>query len=155
MRLEYFQLIDRIEAIDSAAGTIAARSQVPQQSSVFDGHFPGYPILPGVLLVECMAQTAGYLVLVRENFQRMPFLAQIESAKLRQFVEPGAMLSIEAQLEHLGSGYAVTKARVKSESAALAEAEIRFRCLPFPSPAMRKQLLAHAHGLGLDVPMRA
>jgi 3-hydroxyacyl-[acyl-carrier-protein] dehydratase len=155
MRLEYFQLIDRIEAIDSAAGTIAARSRVPQQSSVFDGHFPGYPVLPGVLLVECMAQTAGYLVLARENFQRMPFLAQIESAKLRQFVEPGATLSIEARLEHLGSGYAVTKARVKSESAALAEAEIRFRCLPFPSPAMREQLLAHARGLGLDVPMRA
>jgi 3-hydroxyacyl-[acyl-carrier-protein] dehydratase len=155
MRLEYFQLIDRIEAIDSAAGTIAARSQVPQQSSVFEGHFPGYPILPGVLLVECMAQTAGYLVLARVNFQRMPFLAQIESAKLRHFVEPGTMLSIEAQLEHLGSGYAVTKASVKSESAALAEAEIRFRCLPFASPAMREQLLAHARGLGLDVPMRA
>ena len=155
MRLEYFQLIDRIEAIDSAAGTIAARSQVPQQSSVFEGHFPGYPILPGVLLVECMAQTAGYLVLARENFQRMPFLAQIESAKLRHFVEPGTMLSIEAQLEHLGSGFAVMKASVKSESAALAEAEIRFRCLPFPSPAMREQMLAHARRLGLDVPMRA
>jgi 3-hydroxyacyl-[acyl-carrier-protein] dehydratase len=155
MRLEYFQLIDRIEAIDSVAGTIAARSQVPRQSTIFEGHFPGHPILPGALLVECMAQTAGHLILVLENFQRMPFLAQIESAKLRHFVEPGALLAIEARLEHLGSGYAVTKASVKSESAALAEAEIRFRCLPFPSPAMREQVLAHARGLGLDVPMRA
>ena len=155
MRLEYFQLIDRIEAIDSAAGTIAARSQVPRQSTIFEGHFPGHPILPGALLVECMAQTAGHLILVLENFQRMPFLAQIESAKLRHFVEPGALLAIEARLEHLGSGYAVTQGRVESEAGLVAEAGIRFRTLPFPSEEMRQLMLDHARRLGLEPPMRA
>ena len=144
MRLEYFQLIDRIEAIDSAAGTIAARSQVPQQSSVFDGHFPGYPILPGVLLVECMAQTAGYLVLVRENFQRMPFLAQVKEAKLRAFVVPGQVLVAEARLLHDGSGYAVVTGSISSDGRKVADAEIIYRVVPFPNETLRAQMLQTA-----------
>jgi len=155
MRLEYFQMVDRIEAVDSAAGTIRARAEVPRHSPVFEGHFPGYPILPGVLLVECMAQTAGHLILVLEKFQRMPFLAQIETAKLRRFVEPGTALAIAASLVHLGSGYAVTKASVETESGLVAEAGIRFRAMPFPTPAMREMMLENARRLGLDAPMRA
>src|SRR6266403_884109 len=155
MRLEYFQMVDRVEAVDSVAGTIRARAEVPRESSVFEGHFPGYPILPGVLLVECMAQTAGHLILVLEKFQRMPFLAQIETAKLRRFVEPGTALSISASLVHLGSGYAVTKAEVETETGAVAEAGIRFRSLPFPNHAMRALMLENARPLGLDAPMRA
>jgi 3-hydroxyacyl-[acyl-carrier-protein] dehydratase len=155
MRLEYFQMVDRVEAVDSAAGTIRARAEVPRHSPVFEGHFPGYPILPGVLLVECMAQTAGHLILVLEKFQRMPFLAQIETAKLRRFVEPGTQLAIAASLVHLGSGYAVTKASVETESGLVAEAGIRFRAMPFPTPAMREMMLENARRLGLDAPMRA
>jgi 3-hydroxyacyl-[acyl-carrier-protein] dehydratase len=155
MRLEYFQLVDRIEAVDPVAGTIRARAEVPRESTVFEGHFPGYPILPGVLLVECMAQTAGHLILVLEQFQRMPFLAQIETAKLRRFVEPGTLLSVSASLVHLGSGYAVTKAEVRSDTGAIAEAGIRFRSLPFPNPGMRDLMLENARRLGLEPPMRA
>ena len=155
MRLEYFQLVDRVEAVDAAAGTIRARAEVPRQSTIFEGHFPGYPILPGVLLVECMAQTAGHLILVLEKFQRMPFLAQIETAKLRRFVEPGTPLSVEAKLEHLGSGYAVTKASVASEQGPIADAGIRFRTLPFPNDSMRNLMLENARRLGLEPPMLA
>jgi 3-hydroxyacyl-[acyl-carrier-protein] dehydratase len=155
MRLEYFQMVDRVEAVDPIAGTIRARAEVPRQSTVFEGHFPGYPILPGVLLVECMAQTAGHLILVLEKFQRMPFLAQIETAKLRRFVEPGTQLSIGASLVHLGSGYAVTKASVETDTGLVAEAGIRFRSMPFPNPAMRDLMLEGARRLGLDAPMRA
>ena len=155
MRLEYFQLIDRVEAVDSAAGTIRASAQVPTHATIFAGHFPGYPILPGVLLIESMAQTGGNLVLVLESFARMPFLAQVEQAKLRRFVEPGAMLAIDASLVHLGSGYAVTQGKVESNGAVVAEAEIRFRTLPFPSEETRELMLAHARRLGLEPPMRA
>ena len=155
MRLEYFQMVDRVETLDTEAGTITARAQVPQNSTVFEGHFPGYPILPGVLMVECMAQTAGHLILVLEKYQRMPFLAQIETAKLRRFVEPGTPLTVSASLVHLGSGFAVTKAELRSEAGAVAEAGIRFRTLPFPSPAMRQLMLEHVRRLGLDAPMQA
>jgi 3-hydroxyacyl-[acyl-carrier-protein] dehydratase len=155
MQLEYFRLVDRIEAVDAAAGTIRASAQVPTQSTIFEGHFPGYPILPGVLLIECMAQTAGNLILVLESFQRMPFLAQVEQAKLRRFVEPGTALTVSARLVHLGSGYAVTEGKAESDAGVVAEAGIRFRTLPFPSEEMRQLMLDHARKLGLEPPMRA
>jgi len=152
MRLEYFQLVDRVEEIDPVAGVIRTTAQVPDKSTIFEGHFEGFPILPGVLLVECMAQTAGHLVLVLEKFERMPFLTQIERAKLRRFVEPGHRLSVTGRLVHLGSGYAVASGKIESDAGLVAEAEVRFRTLPFPNDAMRKIMLKEVRRLGLEVP---
>ena len=56
---------------------------------MFEGHFPGHPLLPGVLMIETIAQTGGWLVLAVLRFQRMPFLVQVKEAKLRAFVVPG------------------------------------------------------------------
>ena len=89
MRLEYFQMVDRIAALDPEARTVRADCVVPDASPVFEGHFPGHPLLPGVLMIETMAQTGGWLVLAVLRFQRMPFLAQVKEAKLRAFVVPG------------------------------------------------------------------
>ena len=110
MILEYFQMIDRIDALDPAAGTIRTSCDVPATSPVFIGHFPGFPRLPGALMIETMAQTGGWLVLARLRFARMPFLTRVESAKLRRFVEPGETLTGEATLTHDGSGFAVIEA---------------------------------------------
>ena len=52
MRLEYFQLIDRIIDLDLADLTIRAEANVPTESTIFEGHFPGHPLMPGVLLIE-------------------------------------------------------------------------------------------------------
>src|SRR6185437_10666777 len=107
MRLEYFQMVDRITALDIPSRTIRVAARVPDQSPVFEGHFPGHPLLPGVLMIETMAQTGGWLVLATLRFQRMPFLAQVKEAKMRAFVVPGQTLQTEARLLHDGSGYAV------------------------------------------------
>src|SRR6516164_10746310 len=112
MRLEYFQLIDRIVALDLDARTLKAHAEVPQTSTIFEGHFPGYPLMPGVLLIESMAQASGWLIIDLTRFERMPFLAAVRNAKLRTFVSPGKILSITASLIHDGSGFAVTKAAV-------------------------------------------
>jgi 3-hydroxyacyl-[acyl-carrier-protein] dehydratase len=152
MRLEYFQLVDRVEEIDPVGGVIRTTAEVPAKSTIFEGHFEGYPILPGVLLVECMAQTAGHLVLVLEKFEKMPFLTQIERAKLRRFVEPGQRLSVTGRLVHLGSGYAVASGRIETDAGLVAEAEVRFKTLPFPNDAMRQIMLKEARRLGLEVP---
>ena len=49
MRLEYFQLIDRIVELDVRHQTIRVEARVPTESTIFEGHFPGYPLMPGVL----------------------------------------------------------------------------------------------------------
>ncbi len=140
MRLEYFEMIDSVVRLDRAAGRIEARALVPEASPVFEGHFPGHPLVPGVLLTETMAQASGYLVLAHLDFAQMPFLMAVDKARFRAFVGPGAALDITASLEHDGSGYAVTKAAIRHEGKALCDAELRFRTMPFPD--------------GLDAPMR-
>src|SRR5262250_748141 len=100
MRLEYFQLLDRIVDLDIARRTIRTEATVPQESTIFQGHFPGYPLMPGVLLCEMMAQTSGWLVIGLTKFERMPFLAAVREAKLRTFVLPGQDLTLSARIIH-------------------------------------------------------
>ncbi|BAQ46361.1 MULTISPECIES: 3-hydroxyacyl-ACP dehydratase FabZ family protein [Methylobacterium] len=132
MRLEYFDMIDRVVSLDREGGRLVARSTVPQESPVFEGHFPGHPLVPGVLLTETMAQASGYLLLARASFSHMPFLMGVDKARFRTFVGPGAELEVEASLEHDGSGYAVTKAAIRAEGKPICNAELRFRTMPFP-----------------------
>lgn len=144
MRLEYFQMVDRIIALDIPSRTIRVAARVPDQSPVFEGHFPGHPILPGVLMIETMAQTGGWLVLATQRFARMPFLMQVEKAKMRAFVEPGADLDVEATLTHEGSGYAVINGVIRSAGKKVAEAEIRYGVVPFPNETLREAMLETA-----------
>src|SRR2546422_7433490 len=107
MRLEYFQLIDRIIDIDLESRKLRAEATVPTSSTIFEGHFPGHPLMPGVLLIETMAQTSGWLLIAMHKFTRMPFFAAVKEAKLRTFVTPGQVLAVSATLVHDGSGFAV------------------------------------------------
>jgi 3-hydroxyacyl-[acyl-carrier-protein] dehydratase len=141
MRLETFEMIDRVTLLDREGRRIEAEATVPLESPVFEGHFPGHPLMPGVLLTETMAQASGYLLLSLSDFTHMPFLMGVDKARFRSFVGPGARLAVRAALEHDGSGYAVTRARIEAEGKALCDAELRFRTMPFPE--------------GLDGPMRA
>jgi 3-hydroxyacyl-[acyl-carrier-protein] dehydratase len=153
MRLEYFQLIDRIVDIKLADRTIRTEATVPLTSTIFEGHFPGRPLMPGVLLIESMAQTAGWLIIAATRFSRMPFLAAIKEAKLRQFVEPGQVLLLTAELIHEGSGFAVTKAKVIADGKPVCNAEITFRVMEFPNPEFRATMEAWAERL--EFPMEA
>jgi 3-hydroxyacyl-[acyl-carrier-protein] dehydratase len=141
MRLEYFQLVDRIDAFDLGARTIGVSCQVPDSSPVLEGHFPGYPILPGVLMIETMAQTGGWLIMGLLRFTRMAFLAQVKEAKCRAFVQPGQALDVHATIEHEGSGYAMASARIRSAGKPVADANITYRVLPFPNETARTALL--------------
>jgi 3-hydroxyacyl-[acyl-carrier-protein] dehydratase len=149
MRLEYFQLIDRITEINLTDRKISAEAIVPTASTIFEGHFPGYPLMPGVLLIESMAQTSGWLVVAVNLFERMPFLAQVREAKFRTFVEPGARLTVTATLDHDGSGYAMTDAKITHEGKAVCSASLTFRVLQFPNDEMNRQMRETAARIGL------
>jgi len=148
MQLEYFQLIDRILDLNPEEKTIAVEAQVPKQSTIFEGHFPGHPIMPGVLLIESMAQTSGWLLLAVFNFQRMPFLASVKEAKMRGFVSPGELLKVEASLVHEGSGYAITDARIKVGGKIRCNSTLTFSHVPFPHPDLRGHMDAVAKRIG-------
>ena len=141
MQLEYFRLIDRIIALDLAAKTIRVEANVPTESTIFQGHFPGYPLMPGVLLLETMAQASGWLVIGLTKFTAMPFFAAVKEAKFRSFVTPGMALTVSAAVEHEGSGFAVTHAQIhSSDDKLLCNAEITFRLVAFPSPQFRASM---------------
>jgi 3-hydroxyacyl-[acyl-carrier-protein] dehydratase len=140
MRLEYFQLIDRIVELELASQTIRTRAHVPTASTIFEGHFPGYPLMPGVLLIEAMAQTSGWLLIAVTKFTRMPFFAAVREAKLRAFVTPGQELDLSAKLLHEGSGFGVTKAEIRCGGKLACNAEITFRLVEFPNAEFRANM---------------
>ena len=148
MDLDYFKLIDRIVDLNIGEKTITVEAQVPAVHTIFEGHFPGFPIMPGVLLTEAMAQSSGWLLLGVTKFERMPFLAMIKEAKMRGFVNPGDLLTIDAKVEHEGSGFAVTSARVRVGKDLKCSAELTFRQIPFPDPALRVHMDAMANKIG-------
>jgi 3-hydroxyacyl-[acyl-carrier-protein] dehydratase len=153
MRLEYFQLIDRIVDLNLPDRTVQVEAVVPETSTIFEGHFPGHPLMPGVLLIETMAQTSGWLIIGNIKFERMPFLAAVKEAKFRTFVSPGTKLDVTATLLHDGSGFAITKASVKSEGKPICDAELTFRVMPFPDPKFRTQMEETGRRIGF--PMEA
>ena len=148
MRLEYFQLIDRIVDLNLGAKTITVEAQVPEQNTIFEGHFPGYPIMPGVLLIESMAQTSGWLLTALLKFERMPFLAAVKEAKMRGFVAPGELLTIDASMVYEGSGYAITEAKIKVGGKLRSNSTLTFSHVPFPNAELRGHMDAVAKRIG-------
>ena len=148
MHLEYFKLIDRIVDLDVAERTIVVDAQVPTENTIFEGHFPGHPIMPGVLLIETMAQASGWLLIAINKFERMPFLAAVKEAKMRSFVSPGDLLRVEASIVHEGSGYAMTSAKIRVGGELRCNATITFGVVAFPHPDLRKHMDAEAKRIG-------
>ena len=95
-----FLLIDRVEKLVPDVSAVGVKS-VTVTEPHFAGHFPKYPVMPGVLIVEAMAQTAGCLVSYTEGYGskkssegKLVYFASIDSAKFRKPVRPGEILSL-------------------------------------------------------------
>jgi len=140
MKLEYFQMIDQVINVDLNAQVLNATSTVPDDSTVFEGHFPGHPLVPGVLMIETMAQASGILIMHTIDFSRLPLLAGVKDGKLRDFVGPKTNLEIQAKIEHEGSGFAVTRAEIRSNGKRVANTQLTFTVRPFPSPELQETI---------------
>jgi 3-hydroxyacyl-[acyl-carrier-protein] dehydratase len=141
MRFEYFQMIDRIAALDVGERTVRSVCSVPKESTIFEGHFPGYALMPGVLQIECMAQTCGWLVIAINRFAAMPFLIAVKEAKFRSPVLPGEELEFEGKIIHEGSGFTVGEAKGHRQGRTVCEAQITYRVVPFPNAELRQAMV--------------
>lgn len=154
MRLEYFQLIDRVIELNLADRKIITEATIPATNTIFEGHFPGNPLMPGVLLLETMAQSSGWLLVAMNNYKRGAFLASVREAKFRTFVRPGERLMIEAKLTHEGSGYAMTEALIKRGGKKICDATLTMSVLDFPNAEMEREMFQVATNIGLTVKAR-
>lgn len=153
MRIDRFQLVDRITALDPHVPSLTAVARVPEQHSIFGGHFPGLPLMPGVLLTELMAQSSGFLLLALNGFAKMPFLAGLKQVGFRSFVAPGTELSCEVRRKHDGSGYAVMQAKVlrAGDAKPVCDGVLTFRLMTYPDQILRAHMLERALEVGLAV----
>lgn len=155
MLLEKFQMLDRIDGFHPERAFLSAASTVPRHSPVFDGHFPGHALMPGVLLLETMAQASGYLLMALDGFTRMPFFANVKAANFRAFVLPGDVLAIEAERLHAGSGYAVMSSQIHRSGQRVCDAQMTFRLVPFPGAALEEHVRREGKRLGIQGPAQA
>jgi len=147
MRLEYFEMIDAVQSIDTENGVIRTESRLPETSPVFDGHFPTYPILPGVMMLEIMNHAAGYLIYMRLKRERFVFLGGVKRAKFRRMVEPGATIITEARIDHDGSGFFVASSSVSVDGTTTADAEIVMIATDFPNDDLRREFERVSSGI--------
>jgi len=123
-----FLMIDRVLECDVATHRIRAVKNVTLNEPFFAGHFPGYPVMPGVLVIEAMAQVSAILAYVmrgeRHDSKSLLFFAGIDNARFRRPVFPGDQLVLEA--EELNCVRSVFKfsARAKVGEELVAQAEL-------------------------------
>lgn len=117
-----FLLVDRI--VELEAERIVGIKNVTANEPFFQGHFPDFPVMPGVLIVEAMAQVAGVLVLRELGQQKAVFLASIEQAKFRRPVVPGDQLRIEMKVGKRKATVAKMYGKATVDGVVVAEAEV-------------------------------
>ena len=120
-----FILLDAIVALEPGVRCVA-RKRFQPDDPVFLDHFPGYPIVPGVLLTETMAQTGGWALRAALDEQTVTVLAMVQRAKFRHPVRPGETLRVEARVTDRQSTLARLDADVVSGDRLVASAQLAF-----------------------------
>ena len=121
-----FQLVDRIIEIEEGKRGVGIKN-VTFNELFFQGHFPGRPIMPAVLQLEALAQTAGYLIKRLPEYRAsLGFFAGMDRVKLRKPVVPGDQLRLEVEIITIRKRFAKAKGKASVNGGATAEAEMTF-----------------------------
>lgn len=121
-----FLLVDRVVEIEEGK-SITAYKNVSANEPFFQGHFPERPIMPGVLILEALAQAGAIVVLQKEEYKgKIPLFVGAEKVKWRQQVVPGDRLELRVEMTRLRGRMGVGKATASVEGKKVCEAEIMF-----------------------------
>ena len=121
-----FLLVDKILEAEPGKKAIGIKN-VTINEPFFQGHFPGYPVMPGVLIVEALAQTGAVAILLQEeNRGKLAFFTGIDSIKFRQQVFPGDTLRLEAEVLAFKMGMGKARVLATVDGQIVAEGEIKF-----------------------------
>jgi UDP-3-O-[3-hydroxymyristoyl] N-acetylglucosamine deacetylase/3-hydroxyacyl-[acyl-carrier-protein] dehydratase len=120
-----FLMVDRVTRVDG--NRMIAVKNVSMNEPYFQGHFPGHPIMPGVLQLEAMAQVAGLLMLrIAENAGQIAYFMAAEQVKWRKPVVPGDVLVIEVEMTKTRGKIGKAKGVCKVRDEIVSEAEVTF-----------------------------
>jgi 3-hydroxyacyl-[acyl-carrier-protein] dehydratase len=122
-----FLLVDRV--IDYTVGErLRAIKNVTINEPFFQGHFPGHPVMPGVLIIEALAQACGLLVQLSRKHdpsaKALYYLVKVDNAKFTQIVGPGDQLQLEVQLKRMIRSMGLFHCQAKVDGKPVAEAEL-------------------------------
>jgi 3-hydroxyacyl-[acyl-carrier-protein] dehydratase/UDP-3-O-[3-hydroxymyristoyl] N-acetylglucosamine deacetylase/3-hydroxyacyl-[acyl-carrier-protein] dehydratase len=120
-----FLLVDRVLSLDPGKSIVAIKN-VTANESFFEGHFPEVKIMPGVLIVEAVAQAGGILLYHSQTDQakKMVVLSRLHNIKFRKIVVPGDQLRLEAELIKVRGRFATIRGRALVDKEIVAEGEI-------------------------------
>ncbi|MGN0376082.1 MAG: 3-hydroxyacyl-ACP dehydratase FabZ [Suilimivivens sp.] len=121
-----FMLIDTIEEMEPGVKAVAKKC-VSYNEPFFQGHFPGEPVMPGVLIIEALAQTGAVAILsLEENKGKTAYFAAINSAKFKKKVIPGDVLMLETQIIKVKGPMGIGKATATVDGKVAVQAELTF-----------------------------
>jgi len=121
-----FLLVDRVISIDLEASEIICVKNVTVNEPFFQGHFPGAPIMPGVLILEALAQAGGILVHQKGYDKKIAVLLNVTNAKFRRPVTPGDVLYLQVKGLHISGNGGKIQAKAMIGEQIAAEAELSF-----------------------------
>ncbi len=124
-----FLLVDKIIELDLEKGTIVGQKNLTINEAFFQGHFPDAPIMPGVLILEALAQTGGVLLHLKQNPDKIAVLLSVKNAKFRHPVRPGDVLCLHAEGVFFSSKGGKIRAYATVNGKTACEAEIGFACI--------------------------